>query len=280
MGLEVRSGDELVGSAIVRPEQGMDFIDFIYARSGPDRSELFDSLLEWCCGRLASTGLTRIVYAAFAYWRKESFPKDLSGAFLRRGFSTYRAVYLGHPLDPPPAVTPIAPGYEVHLFADDRVEEAARMMLRCPEPEAIYWDHGLCTRSIEGAAAPTLPRFPHGLGQMVVWRDWAGSADRCSETAGAPATAGSTVSRDGVAPIVAFSLATLSGYVNHVYTLPEHRSKGLASSVITRVLQAVHGRGHKRATILTHETNPGAIRLYQRLGFRTLFTYPQFFVRR
>jgi ribosomal protein S18 acetylase RimI-like enzyme len=48
---------------------------------------------------------------------------------------------------------------------------------------------------------------------------------------------------------------------------------------VTRLLAALARKAIPRATILTHDTNPGAVALYERLGFRVDFRYPQFYLR-
>lgn len=247
-------GRELLGYAVARPAPGMDVADFIYARPElPERPALQDRLIDWCERTFARSGLSAIVYAAYPFWRREAFPAALARAFGTRGYGSFRAVYFTHDLLQAPAPVPPPAGYRIVPFEDRRIEEAARMMLRSPEPEAIYWDYGLCCRSIAGAAAAGSPRFPDGLGQQIL---------------------------EGRGRLVAFSLATVLGYVNHVYTLPAHQGRGLATSAITHVLAAIRARGLRQASILTHETNPGAIRLYEALGFRRRFAYPQFHLRR
>jgi GNAT superfamily N-acetyltransferase len=148
---------------------------------------------------------------------------------------------------------------------EDRFLDASiDLMEACPEPENLYWGRDLCRRSILGAAHPLRPLFPNGAGQLV----FQAACDVAERESGDPGL------------LCAFTLATETGYVNHVYTREDHRGRGLASAAIVRLFHSLAAVGHGRTTILTHDTNPGAIALYKRLGFEELFRYPQFFLRK
>ena len=250
-GIAVREEGRLVGYAAVRATEGMDSLDFFYVRRGSRRPATFAALLERTVDRLKQIGQTRLIYAGFGWWR-EAFPAAFAAAFERASFGRFEGIFLMRALEPGgPAPAPIAPGYEIREWRDEGFDDVCQLMLASPEPEALYWDLGLCTRSIINAAFPLRPLFPDGFGQCAF------QGER----------------------IVGFTLSTQHGYVNHVYTHPEHRGRGLASAMLTRLLAAVERKGIARATILTHDTNPGAVALYERLGFHVDFRYPQFYLR-
>ncbi|MHC4391006.1 MAG: GNAT family N-acetyltransferase [Planctomycetota bacterium] len=249
----------LRGLVVARPMVGMDRIFFAYALPGPQRAEHVRQLVEWAHARLVEVGRSKIVYCAFNEWMIDDVDPALLTPFTELGFNGFRAVFMRHPLTDVAEESAVPEGYAVEPIPDERLDEAAEVMLASPEPQAIFWDTGLCKRSIAAARARGRPGFPEGLGQMV------------------------TLTRDappGLGSMVAFSLTTTVGYVNHVYCLPGHRGRGLGGAMVTRVLSAVVRRGCKEATILTHETNPGAVRLYEKLGFETQVRYPQFYHKR
>jgi ribosomal protein S18 acetylase RimI-like enzyme len=246
--LTVRRGGALLGYAWVRSAVGMNMVDFVYALPGAERSSTVRALVTRALEHARARGRSRIFYVAFNFWRLGDVAAGLTVPFPELGMRRLDGVYMARGIAQGLTPPPVPDGYRVVPWSDDRFEEACDMMLRAPEPEPIYWDRGLCRRSILGAAAAEQPLFPDGLGQLVL------KGDR----------------------LVAFSLATPAGYVNHVYTDPDHRSRGLARCALMRVLAALAGQGLGRATILTHANNPGAIRLYERLGFRVDFVFPQF----
>lgn len=249
----VEDGEQVLGFAHVRPAEGMGTVDVLYVRPHERRVELCADLLDAVVGYLKAHGKNRIAYVSYGYWRSSVFPIDLETPFGLRSFSRLEGVFLAYTYQPnlDVALPPVPAGYHIEPFDEARLEETCMMMLRSPEPKAIYWDWGLCWRSIMGAAAPNKPWFPDGLGLIAT--------------------------HNGA--IVSFSLATIHGYINHVYTAPEHRGRSLGSALLMRVTEAVRKRGLTRATIMTHHTNPDAIRLYQRRGFVPDFTYPQFYTK-
>ncbi len=60
---------------------------------------------------------------------------------------------------------------------------------------------------------------------------------------------------------------TTSGYVHWVGTVPEHRGKGLAYSLVARVLQDFVERGYMGAYLITQPFRHAAIKTYLKLGF-------------
>jgi ribosomal protein S18 acetylase RimI-like enzyme len=251
-GIALYDDADLLGYAAVRPAEGMDSLDLLYLRRGARKTSAVAALLESAIERLKEIGQTRIVYAGYGWWR-DTFPTGLAKGFTAAGFTRFEGVFLQCPIEgrPHPEPTAVREGYAVEPWRDEWFEPVCDLMLICPEPEAIYWDMGLCRRSIVNAATPGRPMFPDGLGQVAL--------------------------HDG--KVVAFTLATTYGYVNHVYTHPDHRGRGLGAAMVSRLLAALARRGVQRATILTHETNPTAIALYERMGFEVDFRYPQFWTK-
>jgi len=251
-GAALRERGKLLGYVAIRPTVGMDSIEFLYARRDARRDDVLDSLIATAVARLREVGLTRIIYAGYGWWRAP-FPDVFARAFARAGFGRFEGVFLVRPLERGgPEAAPVPPGYEVVDWRDDFLDEVCDVMLASPEPEALYWDMDLCRRSILNAAFPSRPLFPDGFGQV---------AFHAGRVAG-------------------FTLASRHGYVNHVYTHPEHRGKGLAPALVTRLLRALARKGIERVSILTHDTNPRAVAIYERLGFAIDFCYPQFYQKR
>ena len=88
---------------------------------------------------------------------------------------------------------------------------------------------------------------------------------RCwlADVDGAPAgSAGVVVLRK---PPGAVELTGREAYVLNVYTLPEHRRKGLATALTERVLEWCASQGIRKISL--HATGDGA-RIYERFGFR------------
>ncbi len=248
----------LEGYAVIRPAEGMDAIDFLYVRKRARSLPVEDALLARAVADLKGFGRTKIIYAGYSWWRAP-FPAALAEGFRRAGFGRFEGVFLGRPVDPAePSPPPPPPGIEYAEWDDARFDEVCEMMLRTPEPGALYWDMGLCRRSILNAASPVPPLFPHGLGRLALL---------------APP------GEDGRKRVVGFCLSTAHGYINHVYTDRAHQGKGIASGLIRHVLRAHAALGIARSTILTHDTNPRAIAVYRRLGFTVEFTFPQFFLK-
>ncbi|WP_377295471.1 GNAT family N-acetyltransferase [Rhizobium sp. SGZ-381] len=73
--------------------------------------------------------------------------------------------------------------------------------------------------------------------------------------------------------------AALNGDKNHISDLwvhPQHQSKGIGRALIDTLLQRMIRQGISRVTIHTHASNSGAIRLYERLGFRIVWRGMEF----
>jgi ribosomal protein S18 acetylase RimI-like enzyme len=246
-------GGELEGLVALRPQDGMDTVDFFYVRRRARAGDVQERLLAAAAARLREIGRTRIIYVGYGWWRAP-FADDIAAGFARAGWGRFEGVFLARPIEPGgPPPEPLPSGYEFEEWSDARYPEVCDVMLRSPEPEALYWDMGLVRRSILNAAQPLPPLFRDGLAQIVVRTE-----DRA---------------------VAAFTLATVAGYVNHVYTDPQDRGRGLGRAMVVKLLGAMARIGLARATILTHDTNPKALALYERLGFCVDFRYPQFYLR-
>jgi mycothiol synthase len=61
-------------------------------------------------------------------------------------------------------------------------------------------------------------------------------------------------------------------YVPYVGTLPQHRGRGLATSLLAGVLSRCRARGYARATLNVDTANPtGALGIYERAGFGQVY---------
>lgn len=253
-GFAIVERGEIAGYAAVRPSPCMDSVDFLYVRRAHRRPGVLRALIDRAVAHLADHGLADVIYVGYGWWRGE-FPASLARGFSAAGFGRFEGVYLGRDLDRVPPVPAPPPDYVCREWEDRFHGPVIDLMEATPEPGAIYWGRDLCERSVGGAAHPLRPMFPGGTGQLVFHVPEGGAGDGL---------------------LCAFTLATDTGYVNHVYTRDGHRGRGLASAAVVRLLHALRTRGHDRTTILTHDTNPGALALYKRLGFEELFRYPQF----
>ena len=56
-------------------------------------------------------------------------------------------------------------------------------------------------------------------------------------------------------------------------TLARHRGRGYGAKVLSRLLDDARKRGAQKAFLQVEEANRDAIRLYERLGFRTAYAY-------
>ena len=71
---------------------------------------------------------------------------------------------------------------------------------------------------------------------------------------------------DSIAGFGALLLHGPAGYVDNVVTLPHARRRGVAGSVVLRIVAEARTAGAQRVFLLADQ--PGPIRLYARLGFR------------
>jgi GNAT superfamily N-acetyltransferase len=65
-----------------------------------------------------------------------------------------------------------------------------------------------------------------------------------------------------------------SWYVNVVAVLPEHRGKGLGSLLLADAERRAHDAGARSLSLIVAAENAGAVRLYERLGYRELARRP------
>ncbi|MGE6755594.1 GNAT family N-acetyltransferase [Rossellomorea sp. NPDC071047] len=60
------------------------------------------------------------------------------------------------------------------------------------------------------------------------------------------------------------------GYIIQMGVIPEWRGKGIAAVLSCKCLEDLRQDGMKSATLHVNQNNPGAIKLYERLGFKTV----------
>ncbi len=56
----------------------------------------------------------------------------------------------------------------------------------------------------------------------------------------------------------------------------DHRGKGIASAMMSRLIRDVAKRGDRKITLMVNAQNADALRLYERKGFRQAFVYRQY----
>ena len=78
------------------------------------------------------------------------------------------------------------------------------------------------------------------------------------------------IRRDGALIAMAGERLRFTGWteISTVCTAPAHRGQGLASLLVSALLDSI-GHRSERAFLHVTTTNTGALRLYERLGFRT-----------
>jgi ribosomal-protein-alanine N-acetyltransferase len=57
-------------------------------------------------------------------------------------------------------------------------------------------------------------------------------------------------------------------HVMNIAVAPEHRRRGIATSLLEQLFEATAGRGRRGYTLEVRVSNTGAIKLYEELGFR------------
>lgn len=111
------------------------------------------------------------------------------------------------------------------------------------------------------------PGFPEW--SMEKWMDWISSGSTfCPDL-----TEIATFKNNPVGFIATDSdpdLPDTHGYIIQVGVIPEWRRKGIATILTTRCLKACRTNGKTRVALHVNENNPSAIRLYERLGFKTV----------
>jgi ribosomal protein S18 acetylase RimI-like enzyme len=71
-----------------------------------------------------------------------------------------------------------------------------------------------------------------------------------------------------IATLGALVVLAGAGYVDHVVTFPAHRRRGYASALVARLATEARVAGCDPVFLLAEDGAP-AVRLYERLGFRT-----------
>ena len=72
-----------------------------------------------------------------------------------------------------------------------------------------------------------------------------------------------------VASLAALVLLAGAGYIDHVVTFPTHRRRGYAGALVARLAAVARAAGCDPVFLLAEDGAP-AVRLYERLGFRTV----------
>lgn len=80
-----------------------------------------------------------------------------------------------------------------------------------------------------------------------------------------------------VAGFCAFWLVVDEIHINNVAVRPAYRGHGIGTAIIERVLREARRLGARRATLEVRASNTGALRLYERLGFRVAARRPNYY---
>ncbi len=132
-----------------------------------------------------------------------------------------------------------SPGYQLRPFRKEDLQACINLMFAVPDFSMVdEWTYEECKKWILASAGKDLDS-PNERGWLAF--------------------------KEG--QLVSMALANSKGYVNQVYTLPEHQNRGLATACLTRVLESLSIIGMKEATVLVGKTNVRALSLYEKLGF-------------
>lgn len=80
-----------------------------------------------------------------------------------------------------------------------------------------------------------------------------------------------------VAGFCAFWLVFDEIHINNVAVLPRYRGRGMGSGILRHVFATAGTLGARRATLEVRASNAGALRLYERLGFRVAGRRPGYY---
>lgn len=69
-------------------------------------------------------------------------------------------------------------------------------------------------------------------------------------------------------------LAPGTWYVNVLATLPEYRGRGFGTALLAEAVRLAGHAGCSGLSIIVSDGNPGALRIYERTGYRTRATRP------
>jgi putative acetyltransferase len=87
------------------------------------------------------------------------------------------------------------------------------------------------------------------------------------------------VAYDGVTPIACGAVKEFSAdamEVKRMYTLPEHRNKGIGREVLSELERWTAELGYKKCVLETGKRQPDAIALYKKHGYKSISNYGQY----
>jgi len=68
---------------------------------------------------------------------------------------------------------------------------------------------------------------------------------------------------------IGHALVDLHGIISHLLVLAGFRDQGLGSALVDEAERLIKQAGARHSTLMVEKVNMGAIRLYERLGYRT-----------
>jgi ribosomal protein S18 acetylase RimI-like enzyme len=68
---------------------------------------------------------------------------------------------------------------------------------------------------------------------------------------------------------IGHALIDLHGIISHLIVLAGFRDQGIGTAFLAEAVSLIKQAGGGHATLMVEKTNPAAIRLYERLGFKT-----------
>ncbi|WP_299822232.1 GNAT family N-acetyltransferase [uncultured Pontibacter sp.] len=75
-----------------------------------------------------------------------------------------------------------------------------------------------------------------------------------------------------------YNVADTTAWFLSLGVLPEYRGKGIGEALMHTLMNDVKGRGANAVYLTVHPENASAIKLYGKLGFRTEFTDPDYYL--
>ncbi|MFM8578659.1 MAG: GNAT family N-acetyltransferase [Planctomycetaceae bacterium] len=176
----------------------------------------------------------------------------MSGRYVKR----FRmAVEIGSFKGPAPATTPA--GYRLVAWNDALIDVHARTKFRAFRHEIdarvfpCLGDPEGCRRLMREIRSK--PGFMPAAAWLIAWGQLPEELQWCGT-------------------IQAVSERRISAMIQNVGVVPGHRGTGLGSLLISRVVEACQRAGLARVCLEVTADNLGAVRLYERLGFRRMKT--------
>ncbi len=231
----------------------------LYVGGNPERTRAVeDQLLEHVIDTLqGSPGLHRVEAQLLLHPSGEA-----SRVFDESGFQRYRRLFMRMPLNPhKPAFRPLSADYEIRPW-QGRDYQAAAGLITNAYRNHVDSDINDQYRTMAGSLRflNNIVRFP-GCGLF---------------DASASFLAIHRASQQNVGMVLCSRVKDDVEHVTQVCLLPEHRGHGVGEALLAAAHQSLTQRDFNMMSLTVTEANAGAVRLYERLGFKTMHVFDAF----